>query len=520
MKREYSQAEVDVTLQTLIEITNADTSISKRSRRSRRSQLGTFARVIGKPPSAIPASVESLRTAMADANPGPAGISHEYWGMVKSTVWWALEKAGVTVIRATGTELSDEWAAQVMRIPWRPHRLTLAPLLRFCSEQELSPAQFDQAASDRFRDWMRVGYRKRAWQKPYRRAVEMFAQCGTEFPETWPQVSLVVRFVDDHYTLGWAAFPELEVETDRMFAQMMEPPSRRSQTKKKPIRVTTARARKYYILRAASAIVRTNNLDPSSIRSLSQVVNPAAVETFVDFIVRRRNGADRTGDLSQACGAFNAIARHWLKLEKAVIEELVAIRRSVMPRQGPAEKNKRLMEDFRSPQMRLAFLKMPYRVVERLRRKELTDGDREAGELAFTTAFLTCAPLRIGEYAALEKGVHIVDRGSGKHRQVVAYIPGEVRKVDDPLSFRLSHRIIKLMDVHWMLFRRGANSGSSLHLLPGWKHVGRNSHHLSQQLAKFTARELGRRITAHQFRVLVGYIFWVLDGLSGCVQGC
>ena len=141
--------------------------------------------------------------------------------------------------------LSDEWASMVKPLPWRPHRLTLAPLLKFCTDYGLSPTRLDQAAADQFRDWMQRGYRKRTWQKPYRRAVGMFARCGREFPATWPQMELRVRFVNDHYTLKWSALPELEAETDSMHAQMMQPPSRRSHTKKS-IRASTARAHKCY----------------------------------------------------------------------------------------------------------------------------------------------------------------------------------------------------------------------------------------------------------------------------------
>ena len=322
--------------------------------------------------------------------------------------------------------------------------------------------------------------------------------------------------VDDHYTYKWSAFPELEAATDRMLAHMTQLPSRRSHNKK-GIRPSTARARKYYILRAASAITIVKRVEPFTIRSLADVINPDGVETFVNFVVARRNGNDKTGDLSQACGAFNAIARQWLNLDEAAIKELVNIRRSVMPRQGPAERNKCLMGDFRSPRMRSAFLTMPYRIIERLIRKEhLTDLERQAGELAFTTAFLTCAPLRIGEYVALEKGSSIIDRGARNDRQVVVHIDGEARKADGPLTFVLSHRIVKLMDIYWKLFRRGNACETSLRLLPGFVHAARNAHNLSQQLAKFTARELGRRITAHQFRVLVGYIFLLRN--PGCYE--
>jgi integrase len=84
------------------------------------------------------------------------------------------------------------------------------------------------------------------------------------------------------------------------------------------------------------------------------------------------------------------------------------------------------------------------------------------------------------------------------------------------LTFVLPHRIVKLMDIHWKLFRRGKACETSLRLLPGFVHAGRDAHHLSHQLAKFTARELGRRISAHQFRVLTGYIF--LKRNPGCYE--
>ncbi len=518
MRRKYSQGECNITLQTLIDDTIADKNLSDTSRRNRVSMLRTFARIVGKPPGGIAAVVEELRAAIALANPGPAGIGREYWGMCCSTVWWALERAGVTVIRATGTQLPPELANAVAPLPWRPHRLTLSPLLKFFVEHNIDLALFDQGLADQFRDWMRQSYRKRAWQKPYRRAIEMFTRCGREFPALWPPIAIEIRFDDDHYTLGWKAFPDLEVEVDAVFTSMMASATRRSKTpNRKPIRASTAGLRKYYVLRAASAIAIKDKVPPSTIRCLRQVINPEAVEKFIDFVVARRGGADRTGDLSQAVAAFNVIARHHLELPVGQIDELVNIRRTLLPRQGPAEKNKQLMDDFRSSAMRLAFVRMPYRVLDRLTRKEtLTDRDREEGELAFVTAFLTCAPLRISEYLALDKVLHIVDRGTGKHRSVVVSIPGDVRKVDDRITFKLSPRVARIMDVYWKRFRRGTNCKTSLRVIPGFKKAGRNPHHLSQQLARFTARELGRRITAHQFRVLVGYIF--LKRNPGCYE--
>ena len=132
------------------------------------------------------------------------------------------------------------------------------------------------------------------------------------------------------------------------------------------------------------------------------------------------------------------------------------------------------------------------------------------------TAFLTGAPLRIGECVALEKGKNIIDRGARKQRQVVVHIDGDGRKAGGPLMFVLPPRILRLLDLHWKTFRRGKACETSLRLLPGFAHAGRNAPNFSQQLAKFTARELGRRITAHQFRVLVGYIFLLRN--PGCYE--
>lgn len=69
MKRDYTQGESALTVQNLIESTETAEDISVLDRRNRLSHLRTFARVIGKPPAAIPATVETLRAAMKEANP-------------------------------------------------------------------------------------------------------------------------------------------------------------------------------------------------------------------------------------------------------------------------------------------------------------------------------------------------------------------------------------------------------------------------------------------------------------------
>jgi hypothetical protein len=181
--------------------------------------------------------------------------------------------------------MPPEWRRLIDPIPAKPHALTLAPLVRAAVALEIMPQDLDQEASVRIRDHIRATYSK-AWRKPYRRAVQMLQRCQREYPDLWPRRNVKVVLDNNRYTLPWLDFPKLEKQVDMMIAEVTQPASRRSERQIR-LRASTAAHRKYAVLRVASAAVLRLGVPAETITSLRQIVDPAWVENFVDFILER-----------------------------------------------------------------------------------------------------------------------------------------------------------------------------------------------------------------------------------------
>jgi len=263
------------------------------------SKLRAYARVIGAPPAVLKADTPSLRQAIAQANPGGAGVKSDYWKQIIQALWQAMACAGQPVLPGLPGHLPAAWQHLWGLVPARPHRLALTALVRTAVSLGLNPCDMNQTAIPCIREAMRRAYTRSQYSRAFRRGLRMWQTCQRDWPEAWPQHPLHAEVRDDGYTLGWASFRELEAETDYMLAERSGRRSRRQQFRK-PLRASVARQRKYSVLRAASILVRQKQLPAESVRSLMQIATPDVVEMVIDFVLARGR-PEHSGDLAQFC---------------------------------------------------------------------------------------------------------------------------------------------------------------------------------------------------------------------------
>ena len=470
-------AGASLSLHDLIEITKAAADLTTGSRKVIASRLRRFAQIIGLPTEAIAAEITILRDLIRRAQPGASGVSRQYWAAITSSLWAAMDRAGKPTLRRCSDEIPPEWLRLLKPLPAKLHRLTLTPLVRAAIALAIAPDKLDQAACDRIRDHIRSTYSKAVWSSPYRKAIDMVQRCQREYPDLWPQHRIDVVYENDHYALSWRNFPELETEVDAMLAELTQPASRRS-TRGIRFRASTAKMRKYAVLRVVSAAVHRMKIGPELIKTLRQVVDPAWVENFVDFVLER-GGADDTGNLYQVCRNLTAIARYHVCVDAPVLQELVNIRNSVTRKPGPADKTKKLLLMFRDPAVRHAFVSMPHRVISRLVIKsEVSLADRAVGSRAFAAAFLLRAPFRISELMCLQLGVHIFDMRAQGKRQVRIHIPPEDTKTGRARDLVMSRDLTRHYDIYMRRFRDGGLDSSGL--FPGYKNATDSATHIAR----------------------------------------
>ena len=161
--------------------------------------------------------------------------------------------------------------------------------------------------------------------------------------------------------------------------------------------------------------------------------------------------------------------------------------------------------------LRKAFLNAPGKILRQLSEKKgpLTSNDLRDGMLAMLAALLTKVPLRISEAMALQFGVTLFDHGSAKSRKVTIDLSEDLVKNDLSRTAKLGVELIALLDLYLKHIRPKLAEYNNTFLFPGKGEVdkSRSSDHISRSLAALTSKPPLVRMTAHQWRHVVGYIY-------------
>lgn len=478
--------------------------VSLESRRSIKSNINVFCKIDGIPAQLSPLDVENTRTRMAKANPGAYGITQGNWSKIRSGVWRAYELAGFNVLRGTGLELSGELAELFMPLT-RFERAGLTPLIKFLIENGLDISAFGQTHVPIFREWLKAHYTRSNWQRAFKRALDQLTLLQTGYPKAWPPNQVVVEFEKEEWVKPWSEMPRAKSELDLHLAYLRQRKPKRYGGKRRKFSESYLSARTGYVQRLASAAALRLGSDPADF-TLEYLTRPDVVQAAVDFYCLR-GGFEENGNVAQMVVHALAIARHSVNRVKEDMDALKDILGDVLPPKGAAEKNRKLLEKFRDAALRERFVEFPRRLIEKLLRKKgaLTPRDVSDGQLAFLAALLMKVPLRISEVVQLEFGVTLHDHGTGNSRHVAVDIPANQVKNNFERRFIFGSRLIRLFDIYLKHFR--CDQTDNKFLFPNKYLEARSGDHLSRKLAALTSREIGVRMTAHQWRHVVGYLF-------------
>ncbi len=500
----------------LIALTRNDDRLTFKQRKVLRSHLKRFCEIVGRIPTTVATDIESVRDLMSKANPGACGVDMAYWAKIRSGVWRAMEDAGFPVVRARGVNptppvqtlvaiMGDDDKAQ----------LTLTPLLKFFVMTGTSPWEFTQETVPLYREWLQGCYSRTNWQRAYKRSLGVWTALQTRYSDQWPQHPVTAQFdVDDFYYPTWDYFPHLREDYDHHLEEIAANKPRRYGKDRKLLSPPTLKAREGHVRRFASAVAKAHNTDPHEVRTLEYITRPEVVDETVNLLMDR-SGTKTNGGVYQTLRHINSIARHHVKRNEDELDELMAIRASVAPPNGPADKNVALVQLFRDAELREKFADCAGEILRELKRKKpLSPGDVKRGMLAFLAAILMKIPMRISEVLALKYGETFFDVGAGKARKVAISLPADMVKNNEPRRAPFGPELVRLYDVYRSIIRPHLAPASNPYLFPSGPTAVRNDDHISHSLASMMHQKIGVRMTAHQFRHVVGYVFLVAN--PGC----
>jgi integrase len=288
----------------------------------------------------------------------------------------------------------------------------------------------------------------------------------------------------------------------------------------RPCKPSTINARRNYLRLAASAAV-TQGVPIEALHSLAALISPSVVRLILEHYIAKKDGKIVTFTIDMAERLY-AIARLYVKAPEDQLRQLERFCLKIRPkkrRPGLTDKNSAVIRAFKDPQNRARLKALPGRLFdEALVEREALIQAAVKAEIALAIQIELVAPMRLTNLAALHLEKNII-RVGGPDPTYHLVIPPEDVKNDIPLEYPLPKVVGKMLDRYLVVFRPRLCRSDNLWLFPGELGGHKTKGTLSGQIIDRIIKELGIRVTPHQFRHLAAALILEKDpaNSSWCV---
>ncbi|WP_431267671.1 tyrosine-type recombinase/integrase [Dankookia sp. P2] len=215
---------------------------------------------------------------------------------------------------------------------------------------------------------------------------------------------------------------------------------------------------------------------------------------------------------------MKAIARHWVKVTPAHLEQISALQRRLEVRSRTlTETNRARLRQFDDPGNIRALLGLPARLLALAERIPARQQHRAAllVQSAVAIELLLMTPVRIDNLAALDLDRHLLRpnrRGAGLH----LVIPGTAVKNRQDLEFPLPAESIALLECYLEGYRPVLATATCRALFPG-RDGGRKARAvLGRQISRAVFQHTGLQLHPHLFRHITAKLY--LDANPGSYE--
>ncbi len=480
-----------------------DPTIPTPKRRHWLTSMRSIAAAIGRPPESLPCRLTALRHPVNRLNAAALGWEQKTLSNHKANFRAAINHfMKVKNVPSRGVPLILVWQQLMGEIGEVKPRLLLSGLARYCSARDLPPvAVTEELVADyfAFRDctgFLRSGLaRTRELMKAWNLCVERVSG--------WPQSQLKLPNLPQASSgPDWGEFPEgLRVDIDTYLADLAKTHRSASGRRRRACKKSTLETRRREIVAfARTAIAAGTPIE--SLTSLQALLAPdvvaPALEAYLD-----RNGERPKGYTIDLAWKLMSIAKI-IKAPAGSIAHLDDIRARLEDERGPVltEKNLKVIRAVIMTDIWFRVIELPEKLMAEAQRM-LNWSPAKAAALAALAAqiqILTRAPLRVGNLLSIRFGHNLTRTGDSDSNYRLRFPNYDVKNRVD-LDFPLSARTTEMIDRFIHEFRPHLGDGHRGDwLFPGANGKHRSSSHASVSIAERVEREVGLRVTAHQFR--------------------
>ena len=459
----------------------------------------------GCSPESLPLEVPVLRARLSSIRPAAHGISKKTFFNLRSLFATTLAWAGVVETLHRGTaKKSLAWAPVVTSIAQnKALSKGLATFMNWCATNGIKPTDVDDETLQRFGVWLEnrtlhARPRNLMWQIP------QFWSVARRDAPGWPQQELTrISFRPPSPNLRWDDLPSgLRAETEAYLDMRANPDlfDTNPNVPARPLAESTVRQQKEHIRMATSVLVR-QGVPLDSLCSLADLVRVDCFKTVLRHYHNKAGGNPSSHAILIAKTLID-VARYHVRVSGADLAELkrLASKLPSIPF-DLSEKNKALLRDLESEQVRARLLYMPDELMRRVKAGLTAGALRHAtAQVAVAVEILLSAPLRPQNLISLNWNRHFREP-EGPKGKLVLYIPKDDTKTRRrDLVFEIPPELAENIRFYRreILPRLGADSNGDLFVVPGGRRKSQKT--LSQQIAETIAEVVGILMSPHQFR--------------------
>jgi hypothetical protein len=485
----------------------ASQELPEQTRRHWPTSMRQIAKALDKPLEVMSARYSAIRADLTQLHEVPAGLTaktlQNHKSNTKSALLWLAREKGVP---KHGAPLTAEWEKLRASVKDGVARSRLSSFMRYCSANNIPPAEVDDAAVDRF-----VSYRARC-SKPadeaYRRLLARAWNANVGTIPGWPARGLTEPPVKAAVEIEWEAFPEgLRRDVDRYLQGLTRIRKSRTGQRIRPLKTSTIRTRRAELQAAARMAVKIgvpiNKLD-----SLAALLAPEVGEKVLDAYWQQNGETPKLFTIDLAC-RFLAIAKEIKCLNDAECERLDEMRRAFEDhrQEGLTDKNIAFLRQVLTPGVWDRVVKLPFAMMAEARRQQRAPVRAAVtAQLAVAIAILSVAPIRLKNLTAIRLGTNLIKPGGPASKYWLAFPDYDVKN-RVKLEFPLKRYLTRLIDEYVHDFRptllRGRNED---YLFPGQRKGAKGKISFSGQIVGRVYKATGLRMTVHQFRHAAGAI--------------
>ncbi|CAD0186249.1 hypothetical protein RUESEDTHA_03156 [Ruegeria sp. THAF57] len=437
-----------VTLECVLKQLKNNDHLTKSQRSAMDSAVKAVSKMLAMPPSGVSINIAAFRIALEQGQPGRFGMSPKRFSNIRSAFGLALIVSGVELepLRLKAP-LTAEWAILNEMILRQPDRRVLIRFMRWCSKTGVPPSLVTQETIDQYYHRVANHSLLSKADAKFQMLIKRWNEYATKVP-AWPKVQLSGLNRARGFQIPHEDFPESFRKDLQDFYKFLIADDVLQIRTLPPQRLVSAQKRVENLKRAASILV-LKGLPIERVVSLAVLVEYDNAKTVLGWYLERTEGKPNRQTQIYATDLRSG-ARHWVKLDETAMKAFSELCRRVHYEQTEmTSRNRETLAQLKYPELIQRFKNLPKKVFNQ--------------------------NLRV------------------KNHKILDY----------PLPDRVASMIDRYLDRIW---RQIAAPGCDV-LFPGKQGGPRAKQGLGEMISVTCERELGIRLTAHQFRHICGFLY-------------